>query len=65
MFLLATQSILSDSDFDLRYQHETKSYEFFFDHPDGLLQQSVPLHDGPLCSHHNHGLSVLRIPGFA
>ena len=65
MFLLATQSILPDSDFDLRYQNETKSYEYFFDHPDGLWQQSGPLHDGPLLSHHNHGLSVLLIPGFA
>ena len=64
-YLLTTQSLLSDADFDLRNQYETRSYESFFDHPDGLWQQSVPLPDGPLLSPHNPGLSVLVIPGFA
>ena len=64
-YLLTTQSMLADGDFDLRNQYETKSYKSFFDHPDDLWQQSVPLPDGPLLSPHNPGLSVLVIPGFA
>ena len=64
-YLLTTQSLLADGDFDLRNQYETKSYESFFDHPDDLWQQSVPLPDGPLLSPHNPGLSILVIPGFA
>ena len=64
-YLLTTQSLLADGDFDLRNQYATKSYKSFFDHPDGLWQQSVPLPDGPLLSPHNPGLSVLVIPGFA
>ena len=64
-YLLTTQSLLADGDFDLRNQYETRSYESFFDYPDGLWQQSVPLPDGPLLSPHNPGLSILVIPGFA
>ena len=64
-YLMTTQSLLADGDFDLRNQYETKFYKSFFDHPDGLSQQSVPLPDGPLLSPHNPGLSVLVIPGFA
>ena len=64
-YLLTTQSLLSDGDFDLRNQYEARSYESFFDHPDGLWQQSVPLPDGRLLSPHNPGLSALLIPGFA
>ena len=64
-YLLTTQSLLADGDFDLRNQYETKSYKSFFDHPDDLWQQSVPLPDGPLLSPHNPGLSVLVIPGFS
>ena len=64
-YLLTTQSLLADGDFDLRNQYETRSYESFFDHPDGLWQQSVPLPDGDLLSPHHPGLSILLIPGFA
>ena len=63
-YLLTTQSLLGDGDFDLRNQYETRSYESFFDHPDGLWQQSVPLPDGKLLSPHNPGLSALVAPGF-
>ena len=64
-YLLTTQSLVQDGDLDLTNQYETKSYESFFDHPDGLWRQSVPLEDGRLLSPHNPGLSVLVIPGFA
>ena len=64
-YLLTTQSLLADGDFDLRNQYAARSYESFFDHPDGLWQQSAPLPDGPLLSPHNPGLSILVIPGFA
>ena len=64
-YLLTTQSLLADGDFDLRNQYESRSYKSFFDHPDDLWQQSVALPDGPLLSPHNPGLSVLVIPGFA
>ena len=64
-YLLTTQSLLADGDFDLRNQYEARSYKSFFDHPDDLWQQSVPLPDGPLLSPHNPGLSILVIPGFA
>lgn len=64
-YLLTTQSLLSEGDFDLRNQYENRSYKSFFDHPDGLWQQSVPRPDGRLLSPHNPGLSVLLIPGFA
>ena len=55
----------ADGDFDLRNQYETRSYESFFDHPDGLWQQPVPLPNGDLLSPHHPGLSILLIPGFA
>ena len=64
-YLLTTQSIIEDGDLDLRNQYAARSYESFFDHPDGLWRQSVPLADGRLLSPHNPGLSVLVIPGFA
>ena len=63
-YLLTTQSLLADLDLDLRNQYEARSYEEFFDHPDGLWRQSVPADDGRLLSPHNPGLSVLVIPGF-
>ena len=64
-YLLTTQSLLADGDFDLRNQYEVRSYESFFDHPDGLWRQSVPKpEDGRLLSPHNPGLSFLVIPGF-
>ena len=63
-YLLTTQSLLADGDFDLTNQYEAKSYESFFDHPDGLWRQSVPQDDGDLLSPHNPGLSFLVIPGF-
>ena len=63
-YLLTTQSLLADGDFDLTNQYETKSYESFFDHPDELWRQSVPQPDGDLLSPHNPGLSFLVIPGF-
>ena len=64
-YLLTTQSIIEDGDLDLRNQYAARSYESFFDHPDGLWKQSVPLVDGRLLSPHNPGLSILVIPGFA
>ena len=64
-YLLTTQSLLADGDFDLRNQYEVRSYESFFDHPGGLWRQSVPKpEDGRLLSPHNPGLSFLVIPGF-
>ena len=65
LYLLTTQSLLNDGDFDLRNQYATKSYKSFFDHPNDLWQQSVPRQgDGRLLSPHNPGLSFLVIPGF-
>ena len=64
-YLLTTQSLLADGDFDLRNQYESKSYKSFFDHADDLWFQSVPRDDGRLLSPHNPGLSFLVIPGFA
>ncbi len=64
-YLLTTQSIIEDLDLDLREQYAAGCYESFFDHPDGLWKQSVPLPDGTLLSPHNPGLSVLVVPGFA
>ena len=63
-YLLTTQSLLVDGDFDLTNQYDSKSYESFFDHPGGLWRQSVPQPDGNLLSPHNPGLSFLVIPGF-
>ena len=63
-YLLTTQSLLADGDFDLANQYEARSYESFFDHPDELWRQSVPQPDGDLLSPHNPGLSFLVIPGF-
>ncbi|MFW6175099.1 MAG: hypothetical protein ACOC5K_04900 [Chloroflexota bacterium] len=64
-YLLTTQSLLQDGDLDLRQQYDRRSYTSFFDHPDGLWSQSVPLEPGgELLSPHNVGLSVLAIPGF-
>ena len=64
-YLLTTQSLLQDRDLDLTNQYEARTYETFFDHPDGLWRQSVLSEDGKLLSPHNPGLSVLLIPGFA
>ena len=65
-YLLTTQSLLNDGDFDLRNQYAAKSYKSFFDHPNDLWLQSVPTQDdGKLLSPHNPGLSFLVIPGFA
>jgi hypothetical protein len=64
-YLLTTQSLLQDGDLDLRNQEAARSYEAFFDHPEGLWRQSVPLPDGTLLSPHDPGLSVLLLPGFA
>ena len=64
-YLLTTQSLIQDLDLDLNNQYEKKSYESFFDHPDGLWKQSVPAEDGRLLSPHNPGLAVFLIPGFA
>ena len=63
-YLLTTQSLLADGDFDLTNQYEARSYKSFFDHPDNLWHQSVPQADGDLLSPHNPGLSFLVIPGF-
>jgi hypothetical protein len=64
-YLLTTQSILQDGDLDLTQQYERRSYQSFFDNPQGLWRQSVPREDGVLLSPHSPGLSVLLIPGFA
>lgn len=64
-YLLTTQSLIADLDLDLTNQYEQRSYESFFDHPDGLWRQSVPNEDGVLLSPHNPGLSVYLVPGFA
>ena len=64
-YLLTTQSLLEDGDFDLRNQYATKSYRSFFDHADDLWYQSVPTPDGRVLSPHNPGTSFLVIPGFA
>ena len=64
-YLLTTQSLLADGDFDLGNQYDTRSYQSFFDHADDLWLQSVPKEDGRLLSPHNPGLSFLVIPGFA
>ncbi len=64
-YLLTTQSLIADSDLDLRNQYAARSYEEFFDHPRGLWYQMEPLPDGRLLSPHNPGLSVLLVPGFA
>ena len=64
-YLLTTQSLLEDGDLDLRNQYDARSYEAFFDHPEGLWKQSMPSRDGRLLSPHNPGLSVLLVPGFA
>lgn len=63
-YLLTTQSLLQDGDLDLTQQYQLRSYQAFFNHPDGLWQQSVRLDNGILLSPHNPGLSVLLIPGF-
>ena len=47
-YLITTQSLIQDSNIDLRAQYQTHSYRSFFDHPDGLWTQSVPLEDGRL-----------------
>ena len=52
-YLMTTQSLLTDLDLDLRNQYEARSYEEFFDHPDGLWRQSVFSDDGRLLSPHN------------
>ena len=64
-YLLTTQSLIDDGNLDLTAQYERRSYESFFDHPDGLWRQSVETSDGQLLSPHEPGLSVLLIPGFA
>ena len=64
-YLLTTESLLADRDLDLHNQYRDKSYEAFFDHPNGLWRQSVPSFDGRLLSPHNPGLSVLLVPGYA
>lgn len=63
-YLLTTQSLIDDFDLVLTNQYEQRSYESFFDHPDGLWRQSVPKDDGTLLSPHNPGLSVFVIPGY-
>ena len=64
-YLLTTQSLLADGDFDLRNQYDTRSYRSFFDHADDLWLQSVPQEDDRLLSPHSPGLSFLVMPGFA
>lgn len=64
-YLLTTQSLLHDGDLDLTQQYQQLSYQSFFDHPDGLWQQSAKQDNGVLLSPHNPGLSILLIPGFA
>jgi len=63
-YLMTTQSLIDDGNLDLTEQYERRSYESFFDHPDGLWRQSVETSDGQLLSPHEPGLSALVIPGF-
>lgn len=64
-YLLTSQSLLQDGDLDLTQQYQQRSYESFFDHPDGLWQQSTVQENGALLSPHNPGLSIMLVPGFA
>ena len=64
-YLLTTQSLLEDGNFDLREQYERESYREFFDHPDGLWRQSRAEAGERIMSPHEPGLSVLLLPGFA
>ena len=64
-YLLTTQSLIQDGNLDLTGQYAHESWRSFFDHPDGLWKQSVPLEDGRLLSPHEPGLSVFLVPGFA
>ena len=60
---MTTVSLIDDGDFDLTDQYERRSYEQFFDHPNGLWMQSVET-NGRIVSPHEPGLSVLVIPGY-
>lgn len=64
-YLLTTQSIIEDGNLDLKEEYWSRSYDEFFDHPDGLWRQSVPTEDGRLLSPHDPGLSLLLVPGYA
>ena len=64
-YLVTTQSLLQDRNFDLRRQYEDATYRSFFDHSEPLWRQADPLPDGRLLSPHQPGLSVLLLPGFA
>ncbi|MPZ15727.1 MAG: hypothetical protein GEU73_15120, partial [Chloroflexi bacterium] len=64
-YLLTTESLLSDGDFDLTNQYATEAYRRFFDGDGPLWYQSVPTGDGRLLSPHNIGLSVLVLPAYA
>jgi len=62
-YLMTTVSLIDDGDFDLTNQYERRSFEAFFDHPNGLWMQSVET-NGRIVSPHEPGLSVLVVPGY-
>ena len=64
-YLVTTQSLIEDRDFDLRQQYASESYRSWFDYGPPLWTQSGPLPDGRVLSPHDPGLAVYLVPGFA
>lgn len=64
-YLLTTVSLMEDGDLDLANDYQLKRYRAYFDHPQDLWHQSVPLADGRLLSPHNVGTSLLILPAYA
>ena len=64
-YLMATHSLLSDGDLDLRDEYRDRSYREFYDHPSPLWHQSEKTADGRELSPHQVGLSVLVLPAYA
>ena len=64
-YLVTTQSLIEDGDFDLRQQYARESYRSFFDYGPPLWTQAGPLPDGRVLSPHDPGLAVYLLPGFA
>ena len=64
-YLVTTQSLIEDHDFDLRQQYASESYRSWFDYAPPLWTQAGPLPDGRVLSPHDPGLAVYLVPGFA
>jgi len=64
-YLLTMQSLLSDSDLDLRDEYAGGEESAFWDGSVTLWKQMVPLPDGRLLSPHDPGLPVLALPAYA